>query len=165
MSNLLQILSSKCLSVPELEELYAVYGQESWFIGETVRALRVLDPERAPGAVWLLAQAAKENRLEAPVLKKLVELSAELTHWTSRLVLCQLFARARCPEDSSDELFAFLEECFQDRRVIVRAWAVSAMMPLSSDPRFKRQIAAHLRNAKADPAKSMRARMRHLQAR
>lgn len=162
MSALLHLLAKDRLGARELDRMYLAFRDSSTFVADALQAARQLDPAPAANAVWLLRRAAQDQRLREPDMLQLAARADELTHWVARLCLCQLFAETPCPEGGREALYPFLLDCCDDRRVIVRAWAVSALSHFAPDPRYAPEVAARLREARADPAPSMQARLRHL---
>lgn len=162
MHPLLRDLGRERLSVATLERLHAQSGAQPGFVAAVISALGQLDPDIAYQAVWLLRKAAAESRLSETDLARIAELVDASPHWIYRLTMCQLFAETGCPAALRDQLFPFLCQCFNDRRVIIRAWALTAMLRFGEDPAFRREIRQNRRTAERDPAKSMQARLRHL---
>jgi hypothetical protein len=149
-------------TVATLRQLYLQLRASHGFLSEAAALLEVLDEDAAWRAVWILKTAAEDGLLgvrEIETVARNVEISR---HWAARLLLCQLFAQVKCPESERENVFGFLLKCFEDRRGIVRAWALSAMWPLRRDPRFRKEIDRCFRTAHKDPGKAMQARLRHL---
>ncbi|HEY5551481.1 MAG TPA: hypothetical protein VIK52_06320 [Opitutaceae bacterium] len=132
------------------------------FFAEVATALELLDGDASWRAVWFLRQAADECLLSEADIKKVPRNVEASRHWAARLLLCQIFAQVECPESERETVFEFLVKCFADRRVIIRAWALSAMWPLRRDPRFRNEVQRCMRAARKDPGKAMQARLRHL---
>lgn len=162
MHPLLHELGRERLSIAALARLHARSGTQPGFVAAAISALGQLDSEIAYQAVWLLRKAAAESRLSEADLARIVELVDASPHWIYRLTMCQLFAETGCPAALRDQLFPFLRQCFTDRRVIIRAWALTAMMWFADDPAYRREIRQNLRTAGRDSAKSMQARLRDL---
>jgi hypothetical protein len=164
MSPLLASLGREGVNVAALARLQAHSGAKPGFVSEVITVLGQLDPEVAYRAVWLLRKAAAESRLDERDWARIAELVDASDHWIYRLTLCQLFAEAACLPALRAQVFPFLQRCFTDRRVIIRAWALSAMLRFRDDPVYRLAIQRTLRIAQRDPAKSMQARLRRLQA-
>ena len=162
MSTLLHILSKDALRVSELEEVLRTFRSSRGLIVDTVSAIRRLEPEFAYRAVWLLRRLAQESLLEAKTLRRIAEAAEETTHWLTRLCLCQLFSDTGCPREIRECVFPFLVECFADKRVLIRAWAISALATFGADARYRMEFEAMLAQAKRDTSKAMKARLRHL---
>ena len=124
--------------------------------------MRQLDSDVAWRAVWLLKQLARDRKLGEEELIRLATCADELPPWVSRLNLCQLFAITGCPPSAREALYSYLVESFGNQRVIIRAWAISVLIGFQADPIYRNVVAAMLREAQKDPAKSMQARLRHL---
>ena len=162
MSNLHGLLTSGCPNVAGLERIYAAYGQRPDFVFEAVSSMRLSDPDVAWRAIWLVRRFARDQVVPEPALARIAASVDEFSHWVARLALCQLFAETGCPSSLREAVFPFLCEAFADRRVIVRAWAISALMTFQSDPRYRSEIHALLRRARQDTGKSMQARLRRV---
>lgn len=165
MSNLVDRLSKERVSVATLQHLYAACADAPNFSRELMSSLDVLDDDQLWRALWLLRQLAEDGRLGDAPLARLSSQADGFRHWAARLILCQLYAVVRCPPESRDAVYAFLRECFSDRRVITRAWALTALQPFRTDSRYRPEITAMLRKARQDPGKAMQARLRQLAAR
>jgi hypothetical protein len=156
------VIESGETKVATLRELYARNREVSGFLAEVAGLLETLDEVAACSALWILKTAAEDGVLgdrEVAVVARSVGASR---HWAWRLLLCQLFARVDCPESERENVFEFLVKCFVDRRVITRAWALSAMWRFRGDPRFRTEVNRCIRSARKDPGKAMQARLRHL---
>jgi hypothetical protein len=163
MSALLHVLSKDDVNVQALERVYRAYGSSPEFLDDALSAMRQLDIELAWRALWLLNRAGRDRALPEATLAKVAAYVDELAGWAARLCACQLFAAHPCPYASRETLFPFLSECFADRRVILRAWALSALRHFCDDAKFARHYSVMLSHARDDPAASMKARLRHLE--
>lgn len=155
-------IESEHTTVATLRRLYAQNRAARGFLSEVATLLEVLDEDAAWRAVWILKTAAEDDLLgvrEIETVARNIEVSR---HWAARLLLCQLFAQVECPESERENFVGFLLKCFEDRRGIVRAWALSAMWRFRRDPRFRSEIQRCLRAARKDPGKAMQARLRQL---
>jgi hypothetical protein len=161
MDCLLPLLHKETLTVGALEKIYASHGAREGFVREVLRSLDLLQPETTWRALWLLLASARDGRIASDDLVQLSETPGDMTHWLSRLTFCQLLATTGCPPPARDDVFPILSECFEDRRVIVRAWAISALVHFD-DPQFRKPIATMRHAAQKDSAKSMQARLRKL---
>ncbi|MFT3870201.1 MAG: hypothetical protein QM715_17265 [Nibricoccus sp.] len=162
MNNLLDLLAKDSLKVGALERIYAVHHDDSDFVTGAISAMRQLDADIAWRAVWLLKRHALEGKLSEADLERLALCAEEMTHWASRLNLCQLFAGTGCPHTVRDAVYPYFVECFSNRRPMIRAWAISVLSEFQKDPKYRKPVAAMLLQAKADPAASVVARLRRL---
>lgn len=162
MSVLLGYLGRERLTVTQLEQLYEQGKARPGFVDDVIAALGQLDPENAHRALWLLRKIAGEAGLDAAAISRVMEYVDVSTHWLFRLTLCQLLAETKCPPALADEVFSFLKKSFGDRRVIVRAWALTAVLQLPRRREREGKIREMVRTAERDPAKSMQARLRRL---
>ena len=164
MNNLLDLLAKESVKVAALERIYADAHAHPEFAGEAIRAMRLLDSDVSWRAVWLVKRLARDRKLSEADLVRLAACAEEMSHWAARLNLCQLFATTGCPLAARDALYPYLVACFANRRVMIRAWAISALVEFQDDPKYRKQVAAMLRQARTDPGGSMIARLRQLSA-
>jgi hypothetical protein len=162
MNSLLDLLAKESVKVAALERIYADNHGHPEFAAAAIRAVRQLDSDLAWRAVWLLKRLARDRKLSDTDLVQLALCADEMPHWASRLNLCQLFATTGCPSSGRDALYPYLVECFANRRVMIRAWAISVLVKFQDDPKYRKQVTAMLRNARADSGSSMIARLRQL---
>jgi len=163
MNTLTALLARDELSSAALDALFEAQHRRPGFVRDLLAAFRTLDPEVAWRAVWLLLRVGRASGEMSPeVLRALARRAEEMTHWIARLTLCQLFAQFPCPESSREELFPFLDDCFGDERVIIRAWALTAMYAMKDDERFAVLVERSLAEARLDRKPSMVARIKHL---
>jgi len=163
MNNLLSLLSKDDVKVAHLERIYAAHGANHGFAGDAISAMRQLDSDLAWRAIWLLKRLAGDCRLSVAELDRLTQWAEEMTHWAARLNLCQLFATTGCPESTREVMFPYLVECFANRRPMIRAWAISVLVGFQTEVRYRKPVQAMLRQARADSAASIQARLRRLQ--
>ena len=162
MSALLPFLAKDELSVSQLEQWYAVNRSDPGLPDAAISAMAQLDSEIAWRAVWMLRRITKDAKLTSDQVARICEAAPSILHWAWRLTLCQLLARTGIPPTCREDIFPFLADCFRDRRTIVRAWALSAMMHCKADRPHRAHVAAAFRSAQRDRSPSMRARLRHL---
>jgi hypothetical protein len=162
MNGLLSLLSKDSIKVAHLERIYSAYGASEGFGANAISAMRQLDADVAWRAVWLLKRLAVDHRLGDTDLIRLTQCAEEMTDWASRLNLCQLLATTGCPASTREALYPYLVECFANRRPMIRAWAISVLVEFQSDERYRKSVRAMLREAHADSAGSIQARLRRL---
>lgn len=156
------LLGQPRVMVADLERWYVQARADPRVTRDAIAAMEQCDAAVAWRAVWVLRQRALDDRITPADLVRIALAADGVTHWAGRLLLCQMFARTGCPEAGREALGPFLQECMRDKRVITRAWALSALCHFRSDPELKRVIEAHLRTARRDPGKAMQARLRQL---
>lgn len=162
MSALLALLSRDRLTSRDLDDLHAQFHTRPDLISDLIAALDQLDADIAYRAMTLLLKIARSSLLSARDFTRIADRLDASDHWIYRLTACQLLAAQPIPHDLGGDVFPFLQRCLTDRRVIIRAWALTAMLPFRRDPRFRPAVAAALRLARRDPAKSMQARLRQI---
>ena len=162
MSSLLSLLSRDSIKVAQLESIYAGHGACPGFAADAISAMRLLDADRAWRAIWLLKRLAVDRRLGVTDLVRVTQCAEEMTDWAARLNLCQLLATTGCPASVRAALYPYLVECFANRRPMIRAWAISVLVGFQRDARYRKSVQAMLREARADAAGSIQARLRCL---
>lgn len=160
--SVLDLLSDDKIGVGRLRAIFPSLKQIDGIVPATITALRQLDPEYAWRAAWLLERFAREGLLSDADVTRLAGVASEIDQWTGRLILCQLFTRRKYPDQARAALFPFLADCFRDRHVIVRAWAISALLLMRDDPEYRSEIDEVLSAARNDRRPSMQARLRRL---
>ena len=150
------------MKVAHLERIYAGHGATQGFAADAISAMRQLDANIAWRAIWLLKRLAVDRRLGDTDLVRVTQCAEEMTDWAARLNLCQLLATTGCPASAREALYPYLVECFANRRPMIRAWAISALVGFQADERYRKSVRAMLREAQADSAGSIRARLRRL---
>ncbi|ATC65388.1 hypothetical protein CMV30_16350 [Nibricoccus aquaticus] len=164
MSELTPILSRPRLTAAQLGEIHAAFATRENVADELIRTLTLLDPPHVCRPLGLLRMIAKDRGLSPEHIAKILRhTDAFSEHWLSRLLACQLLAITGCPRENEDDTAPFLADCFRDRRVIVRAWALTVLSRFTG-PHHRKTIAALFAAARKDPAKSMQARLRQLNA-
>jgi len=162
MNSLLSLLGKDSIKVTHLERIYAGASTSENFATDAISAMRQLDSDVAWRGVWLLKRHARKHRLPDGDLIRLAQCAEELPHWASRLNLCQLFATTGCPQAARESLYPYLVECFANRRPMIRAWAISVLAGFRDDKKYRKPVAAMLRETQKDPAGSIQARLRNL---
>lgn len=162
MNGLFILLNREEIKVADLERIYVAQGCDGSFASDAIGAMRQLDAELAWHAAWLLKRRARDRGLAPEDLVRLARCADEMPHWAARLCLCQLFAATGCPAEVRDALYPYLAECFAHRSPIIRAWALTALMPFKNDRIYQHSVDAMLRKARRDPAGSVQARLRRL---
>lgn len=162
MTNLLILLGKDTVKVAQLERIYLATCASPHFVADAISAMRQMDSDLAWRAVWLLKRHARNRKLTDEDLIRLAHCAEELPHWASRLNLCQLFGITGCPLLAREALYPYLVECFGNRRPMIRAWAISVLFEFQSDKKYRKVVAAMLREARADTAGSIIARLRHV---
>ncbi|MGC4075305.1 MAG: hypothetical protein QM760_22945 [Nibricoccus sp.] len=162
MPELTPLLSRPQLTAAQLKEIYAALSARDGFADELIRHLPLLDPPHVCRPLGLLRMIAESRGLGAGHVTRIIRhADAFSEHWLGRLLACQLLAITGCPRESEDDAFPFLADCFEDRRVIIRAWALTVLSRFTG-AHHQKSIASMLARAQKDPAKSMQARLRHI---
>ena len=151
------------VQIAELEQIYFRFGSDPRLFSWVIPTLEELEPDCVWRGIWLLRRLAKVRAFSERELAVLASKADIAEHWTARLNLCQMLAITGVPASVRDELFPFLRESFADRRQIIRAWAISALVIFRQDERFRSEIARMLRSARRESGKAMQARLRRLE--
>lgn len=162
MNPLVEQLAKESLSVAALASHYKSWRSNERLVDQALAVVDQLEPKAVTRALWIVHKSGNDFGLNGGQLKRLSEIADSADHWVARLLLCQIFATHVCPAGSREDVFPFLEKCFADRRVIIRAWAISALYPFRTDPIYKHEICMMLKIARKDQRKSMQARLRRL---
>ncbi len=162
MSILTEVLARDDVTVADLERVYQKICDDPHWQRDALESLSALDEEQVHRALWLLHRRQVDQPLPLAAVEQVIEATAGARHWLVRLQVGQILALAGIPERMLEPAFDYLRECFSDRRVIVRAWALSALYPLRHDRRFSGEVRRMITAARRDPGKSMQARLRHL---
>ncbi len=150
------------IRVREMEQIYAQFGSHASLFSWAAAAFEFLEPDQMWRGLWLLRRLARTRKFSESEMTILAGKADLATHWTARLYLCQLLAITGVPESARDDFFPFLRQSFADRRQIIRAWAISALVTFKEDARFRSGIAGLLRQARRENGKAMQARLRQL---
>jgi hypothetical protein len=163
MSELTPLLSRPRLSAGQLREIHTAFATRNDFVDELIRNLALLEPPHVCRPLGLLRMIAEDRELDASIVAKVLQHVDAMDHWLARLLCCQLLSTTGCPLENEDDAFPFLADCFRDRRVIIRAWALTALTRFTG-AHHQKSIASMRTIAKKDPSKAMQARLRHLPA-
>jgi hypothetical protein len=162
MSSLVTLLAKDSVDVAQLETIYEERAGGTTFVRNAIHAMRLLDPDLAWKAVWLLKRHAERDQLRKKELLEIARHADEMAHWISRLVVCQLFAIAGCPKSARENLFQYLVESARDRRPMIRAWSLTVLADFRAEHRYRTTVESILCEAGKDSAASVRARLKHV---
>lgn len=163
MSELTSLLSRPRLTSAQLGEIHAAFATRDGFTEDLIRTLPLLDASHVFRPLSLLRLIADDRCLDDTTVSKILQHLDAMDHWLARLLCCQLLAITGCPRETEDDSFPFLADCFRNRRVIVRAWALTVLSRFTG-AHHRKPIAGMIATARKDPAKSMQARLRHISA-
>src|SRR3984893_3953700 len=133
-----------------------------------IRALVILVADKEPkiqtAATWLLKRLAEnEVQFKAEHLMALFGSLSELTHWISKLHVCQMLQYVAIPKDSDRTVALFLERNLRDENKYLRAWSYNGFYELAR--RHEKYIAyalEQLERGETDKAASVKARIRNI---
>jgi hypothetical protein len=161
MSELTSLLSRPRLTAAQLGEIHDAIATRNGIEEDIIRTLPLLDPPHICRPLGLLRMIAEDRGLDAATVSKILQHLDAMDHWLARLLCCQLLAITGCPRENEDDAFPFLADCFRDRRVIIRAWALTVLSRFTG-AHHQKSIASIVASARKDPSKSMQARLRHI---
>ncbi len=126
------------------------------------------DPQRllADGATWVLRAWVEGGAdLDAAAVGRLARILPRIAADHARQHVCQIVRRIDVPARHAAAFAVFLENCRQSPRPFLRAWAVDGLYRLAvAHPRYAAEAELALRAAREDPAASVRARVRRIEA-
>jgi len=121
--------------------------------------------ERA--GAWLLRRwAARTPGVAATDWAVVLDALPGVRRWEARLLLCQLLAeRPGLADGDRDAVAAFVRAGVGDRNPFLRAWAITALHAIAvRHPELRAEARRRVAAGRRDPAASVRARMRRLEA-
>jgi hypothetical protein len=154
------------------------------FDGKHVGALEALLENRAPSSLvrslvnlvgdsqekiqvavtWLLKRLAENDaRFKTEHLIVLFSSLSELTHWLSKLHVCQMLQYVAIPEESAENVVWFLERNLMDENRFLRAWSYNGFYELARQhPKYVGYATEQLERGETEPAASVKARIRKI---
>lgn len=117
------------------------------------------------GATWLLKRLAETHTAFKPeTLMALFGSLSELTHWISKLHVCQMLQHVAIPEESEKSVAWFLERNLWDNNRFLRAWSYNGFYELAKQhEKYIAYATEQLERGEADRAASVKARIRNIQ--
>ena len=124
------------------------------------------EPDSDVVATWLLrAYLERGADLDRSRVAALLRSLPRLQHDDAKLHLCQSVALLDVPTRSAEPLARFLRPCAEGEAKFLRAWAVDAFVRLARQhSRYADEAGRWLERARRDPAASVRARARRIDA-
>jgi hypothetical protein len=123
------------------------------------------EPRIQTGATWLLKRLA-ENQAEFKTghLIALFGSLPELTHWISKLHVCQMLQYVVIPEESAKSITWFLERNLDDENKFLRAWSYNGFYVLARQhERYFDYAMEQIERGETEKAASVKARIRKIQ--
>lgn len=116
------------------------------------------------GATWLLKRLAENHvRFKSEHLIALFGSLSELTHWLSKLHVCQMLQYVTIPEESERNVTWFLERNLWDENKFLRAWSYNGFYELARQHgEYIAYALEQLERGEADKAASVKARIRNI---
>ena len=125
------------------------------------------DGRSEQAATWLIkAQIESGQRLSGDLSERLLRAAPGFQHWEASLHACQILSHLEISPGTASALVPWLVELSKSERNIVRAWAYSGLQHISMRHLFlEGEIESTLAQGFADPAPSVRARLRNIDRR
>ena len=116
------------------------------------------------GATWLLKRLAEDHvRFNSAHLIALFGSVSELTHWISKLHVCQMLQHVAIPEESQRNVAWFLERNLWDENKFLRAWSYNGFYELAKQhEKYIAYAMEQLERGETDKAASVKARIRNI---
>jgi len=118
----------------------------------------------AIAVTWLLKHALEQGeQLSGPLTNRLIAALRDDGAWEAELNICQSVRRMKIDPSQARTLANWLRKRLAHERAFVRAWSLDAQCALArANHRYRRAADEALSEADADPAASVRARVRYL---
>lgn len=147
-----------------LGRIEAEFGEDREYLAALVELLPSTDPNVENGATWLIKDRLERGGILSEArTEQLAGAAAALRDWQAQLHLAQMIRHLRPSQPASKLLAVEMKGFLSHERPLLRAWALDALVSLSSKlPELAPQAAVALNAAAADPAPSVRARARQL---
>jgi hypothetical protein len=156
-------LSGDELTIGALQNLYDSLCRQGDVIAPALACVEELEEQHAWRVLWLMRQATRHGAsITAAEWRRLGDAIDLSRHWLWRLCACQLLAEVQIPDEAREAIFPFLCAAFEDRRVIVRTWSISALCQYADLPEYRALVRKYFAAAQRDSGKSMQARLRHI---
>jgi hypothetical protein len=133
-----------------------------------IRSLVTLGADKEPriqtGATWMLKRLAENHvHLKSEYLIALFGSLSELTHWISKLHVCQMLQHVVIPEESEGSVAWFLERNLWDENRFLRAWSYNGFYELARQhEKYIAYALEQLERGETDKAASVKARIRNI---
>ena len=116
------------------------------------------------GATWLLKRVAENQyHFKSEHLIALFGSLSELTHWISKLHVCQMLRFIPIPDESARNVVWFLERNLWDENRFLRAWSYNGFYELASQHQnYIAYAMEQLERGETDKAASVKARIRNI---
>ncbi len=150
--------------VPALDEARARHAPSPELLDTLVEGCS--QPGRAVCSSWLLRAYLQGNaKLDAGQTARLLRRLDQVQDGDARLHLCQATAHLLIPRRNAPQLARFLDRCGAAGTKFLRAWAMDAYHRLAlQHPDHRSEARQLLERGLSDPAASVRARARRIQA-
>ena len=122
------------------------------------------EPNIQTGATWLLKRLAEKHvQFKQAHLIALFGSLSELTHWLSKLHVCQMLPYLMIPKESESSLIWFLERNLYDENKFLRAWSYNGFYELARQHNeYIDYASGQIERGETDKAASVKARIRNI---
>jgi hypothetical protein len=147
-----------------LEGILSSYRPTNSLIESLVTLVADKEPKIQTGATWLLKRLAENQvHFKSEHLMALFGSLAELTHWISKLHVCQMLQYVVIPEESETSIAWFLERNLGDENKFLRAWSYNGFYELARQhKKYIPYVLEELERGEADKAAAVKARIRNI---
>lgn len=147
-----------------LEEILSRHRPTSSFIGNLVTLAGEREEKIQTGATWMLKRLAEDHvPFKREHLIALFGSLSELTHWLSKLLVCQMLQHVAISDESAGSVVWFLERNLWDENRFLRAWSYNGFYELARQhENYAAYAIEQLERGEADKAASVRARIRKI---
>ena len=148
-----------------LERILSRHRPTNSLIEALVLLVADQEPNIQAGATWLLKRLADNHvQFKKAHLIALFGSLSELTHWLSKLHVCQMLPYLMIPKESESSLIWFLERNLYDENKFLRAWSYNGFYELARQHNEYIDYAIEqLERGETDKAASVKARIRNIQ--
>lgn len=147
-----------------LERILSRPRQANSLIRDMVLLVTDKEQKIQTGATWLLKRLAENHvPFKTEHLIALFGSLSELTHWTSKLHICQMLPHVTIPAGSERTLVWFLERNLFDENKFLRAWSYNGFWELARQhPEYVDDAMEQIERGETDKAASVKARIRKI---
>ena len=145
-----------------LEGILSRHRSTSSFVGSLVPLVAEGDQKLQAAATWLLKTMAENDvQFRPDHLVALFGSLSDLTHWISKLHVCQMLQHVAIPDESATNVIWFLDRNLWDENRFLRAWSYNGFYELARQhQKYMPYAMEQLERGETDKAASVKARIR-----
>jgi hypothetical protein len=147
-----------------LERILSRHRSTNSFVGSLVSLVADENQNLQTGATWLLKRLAENDfQFRRDHLVALFGSLSELTHWISKLHVCQMLQHVAIPDESARNVVWSLDRNLWDENRFLRAWSYNGFYELARQhKKYITRATEQLDRGEADKAASVKARIRNI---